>query len=223
MGSILYDFLDDSVLFAERNIENSFRNISDKELFTELQRYREFCLENMSALADEIESTDSNLRVFSGVEELPISLLKQSAFYVEQLVLRDPLFVEARPPHNPSKVFNQYLGLNYNEIDRKKLTSTISMLKQLSPMIAANFIKLFPTSYFFESPEETPIYYSENNYAEGIPEPLLKFFHSKAKVFSLERIDDAYVSHGKLYPCRNISVEIGEPTESMLFQLFETR
>ena len=108
MGSILYDFLDDSFLFAEKNIQNSLCDISDAELSAELQRYRDFCLKTMPVLAGEIESTQSDLRVFSGIEDLPINLLKQSAFYVEQFVLYDPLFAEARPPHSQSKAFSQY-------------------------------------------------------------------------------------------------------------------
>ncbi len=68
MGSKIYDYLTESMLFDDSLIRDEFKNVEEHELKTELRHYREFCLTNMPALEQEVLGNDSNLKLFSGVE-----------------------------------------------------------------------------------------------------------------------------------------------------------
>jgi hypothetical protein len=66
VGSILYDYLTESILFNSENVGNSFANLTDGVLLRELQGYRDFCIRNLPELETEATSAGSLLRVFSG-------------------------------------------------------------------------------------------------------------------------------------------------------------
>lgn len=192
MGSKVFDFLSDSFLFDDANINNQFGSTSEREILNELKRYREFCLSNAVELEQEVSSNTSNLKLFSGVKLVHPSLLKQSAFYVEQHILYDPLFelTSWKPPHE-DKVRSAYAALlggkaTSSSFNKMKLAKMVAYLKALTPMVAAGYVKLFPTSYFFEPPEKFPLKYSENGFADAVPQPLLKFFHDNAIVESIK-------------------------------------
>jgi hypothetical protein len=223
MGSILYDFLDESVLFDEKSLSSDFSEMTDKDLSAELQHYREFCLKNIKVLTDSVGKNQSELKIFTGTQTPSLDLLKQSALYVEQFVICDPIFLAHRPRNEVSENMSQYLGGNEDGLDRHSLVESILKMKALAPMVAADFVKLLPTSYFFETPKEIPFYYSDQNYTEAIPPELIGFFHKSAKVQSFERLKDGMIETGKLYPCRNIGVQFenGTMDEMMLFQLFD--
>src|SRR5690349_14303241 len=92
MGSKTYDFLTDSFLFDSSLVDEQFSSVNETDINRELQRYREFCLSIVPDLYAEISSDPSSLKVFSGTKRVRLDLLKQSAFYIHQHVLYDPLF-----------------------------------------------------------------------------------------------------------------------------------
>jgi hypothetical protein len=196
MGSKTYDFLTDSFLFDESLIGEHFQSVSDSEILKELQSYRQFCLSVTSELQQEILGTNSNLKIFSGVKQVDIKLLKQSAFYAHQHVISDPLFPLTETRTENSRVFSKFLGLEDSTLDKTELARILSYLKELTPMVAANYVKLLPTSYFFEAPEEIPFTYSETGFSERVPESLLRFFHDNAIVWSGKKDDKGIVFDG---------------------------
>ena len=92
MGSRVYDFLSESFLFDDSLLSEEFSDVTEAEILRELVRYREFCLSAAAELEQEASSNTSNLKLFSGIRRVGPRLLKQSAFYVEQHILYDPLF-----------------------------------------------------------------------------------------------------------------------------------
>lgn len=92
MGSITYGFLADSILFHEKNLKNSFKDIPVDRLEKEIQEYRNFCIKNFDDLINEIKGRDSFLKVFSHQGETPLNLLKQTALYIDQFIIPDPIF-----------------------------------------------------------------------------------------------------------------------------------
>ena len=54
MGSIAYDFLTESFLFKENEIVDEFKSFTTDEIASELRRYREHTLRNLSSLRSEI-------------------------------------------------------------------------------------------------------------------------------------------------------------------------
>lgn len=211
MGSRTFDFLTESFLFDDSLIRDQFREIPEGEIVTELKRYRQFCL----SVAPEIEaeiltSPRSNLRLFSGIKHVDLDLLKQATFYVHQHILYDPLFElthEMNPEERPTTgTFNNFLGFSKHSLNRKRLANVVAYLQALRPMVAANYVKLLPTSYFFEPPKEIPLTYSETGFQERVPEPLRQFFHDGAIVESVKEVDGAMIIDGSLEIGRGIHI-----------------
>lgn len=73
-------------------------------------------------------------------------------------------------------------------------------------MVAANYVKLLPTSYFFEPPKEIPLTYSETGFQERVPEALRQFFHDGAIVESVKEVDGAMIIDGSLEIGRGIHI-----------------
>ena len=63
MASI-YDFLNSSILFDTSLQEERYKNVSDKRLLAELEKYRTFCLENLEELAADAKGPAHTLRMF---------------------------------------------------------------------------------------------------------------------------------------------------------------
>jgi hypothetical protein len=212
MGSKVFDFLSDSFLFDDARIRDQFASTPEDEILKELRRYREFCLSAAAELEQEASSNPSSLKLFSGGKNLNPRLLKQSAFYVEQHILYDPLFelTSWRPPHKDKvrSAYKAFLGgrLPDSSFDKEKLAKTVARLKGLTPMVAANYVKLLPTSYFFEPPEKFPLKYSDNGFADAVPQSLLKFFHKNAVVESMKTVDGAIIIDGSFELGRGIHV-----------------
>lgn len=210
MGSKVYDFLTESILFDDSLIREEFRTVPDSELLNELQRYRQFCLSVAHELEEDALSNTSKLKVFSGIKHVNLNLLKQSAFYVQQHVLYDPLFTLTAIPTAQSKTLSKFLGLNEPALDKAEIARTLNYLKALTPMVATNYVKLLPTSYFFESPEEVPFTYSESGFADRVPSSLLSFFHDRAIVETGTKSDKGIVFDGTFGLGRNIHVRFRE-------------
>ncbi len=226
MGTRTYDFLADSFLFDDKVLDDGFSTISDKDLCVELERYRSFVLDNVEALLSETQSLDGRIRLFSGHQLKPtVEILKQSALYIDCYLLDDPLFALTRKQHPNEQVLNKYLGFPArSEINKVELTSVARSLKLMTPMVAANYVKLLPVSYLFEPPQETPIYYSENQYATGLPPAILKFFQENTVATSLTKTEHGYLVEDTLFPCRAIHISYkgeAETNVGRVEQLFQ--
>jgi hypothetical protein len=225
MGSVTYDFLADSLFFHQDSLDNVFKNESPKRLEKELQKYREHCLKNNNELIKEIQDTKFLLKVFSSIEETSIDLLKQTALYIDQFIVSDPLFKMTELPSNISKASTKYLGYQEHSLDKYSLAKASSFLKNITPMVASDFVKIYPLSYHFEAPVEIKIN-SPNDYFNNIlPKEILDFFKENALVKSLIKIsgEDGWRVEDTLYPCRGIVIDFKDSDfkSSMIYHLFE--
>jgi hypothetical protein len=59
----------------------------------------------------------------------------------------------------------------------------VRYLKALTTMVAADYVKVFPTNRFFEPLQQIPFTYSRTGFVERVPRELVEFFHSNAVVF----------------------------------------
>ncbi len=223
MGSILFDFLTESVLFDPANLEDQYVGLSDSEIAGVLQRYREFCLSHREELLAEAVGTESGFHVFPGTHSVHLNLLKQSALYVERYVLSDPLFplTEQEKPYD--RAMRSYLGHEGpHRPDRARLAKAITQLKNLTPMIAANYVKCLPVSYLFESSEHLPVYYSETRFSDVLPADLLSFFRQHQRVHALRRDKNGWIGDPSAGVSRAIAIEFGDDfSAGMIYQLFE--
>ena len=149
MGSILFDFLTESLLFNPVHVDEQFRTVAEEDLAKELANYREFCPAHLLELQGEASSPSSILRVYAGEHRTSIATLKRSAFYVEQYVLPDPLFPLTRPSTAFSEAFKESLSIPAKGIDREALAEAVKYLRDLTAMVASNYVKFLPVSYLF--------------------------------------------------------------------------
>jgi hypothetical protein len=206
MGSKLFDFLSESFLFDGSLINDQFNSVSEGEILKELERYREFCLSSAAELEHEALSNPSNLKLFSGIRRVPPGLLKQSAFYVEQHILYDPLFELTHRMDNNDQALDALFGLKREPFDKSRLSQVASYLKSLTPMVVANYVKLLPTSYFFEPPDQIPFRHSATGFADVLPEPLMRFFQDNAIVESIKVVDGKMTIDGSFELGRDIHI-----------------
>ena len=82
----------ESFLFADDLVEDKFQGVTEDEIKKELRAYREYCISHLSEIENEAIEEGSLLKVFSGSSRIEPTLLKQSAFYVDQHIIQDPLF-----------------------------------------------------------------------------------------------------------------------------------
>ncbi len=125
-----------------------------------------------------------------------------------------------------TKVTSQFLGYNSdNSINKSKLTSAATFLKSITPMVAGNYVKIFPLSYHFEAPKNIPINLPKDYYKEILPKEVLYFFWENSSVRSLEKTPSGgwQVVEDKLYPCRGIVVDFKDTnfSKSLIYHLFE--
>lgn len=225
MGSVTFDFLTDSFLFKDALIQDEFRQIPEHEIIKELNSYREFCFSNILELENEVLINESNLKVVSEVEMPDLKLLKQSAFYVEQYVINDPIFSLGYKSNDFTKAMKSYLGLNREPINRSELAKVAKYVKALTPMVAANYVKFLPINHFLEPPEKLPILHSENLFSDVLPKPLIDFFIDNVIINSVERLPERpeLIKLNDLQPCREIMFQFKNHMDrSYFYQLFQT-
>lgn len=219
MGSRTYDFLADSFLFHDRLVSSAYASLTERELAKELQRYRDFCLANRDALISEVLAYDSSLRVFSGLDRVRLSMLKRCALYVHQYIIDDPLIPLSAEKGEFTEAIIKLKRLKSESLDRQDLAARVRFLKELTPMVSADFVKLLPISYAFEPPKELPFLYSETGFSDALPRALMEIFSANAKVRSVK----GNLIMSKLYPCRDISVTFHDCPHCMGYTLFENR
>ncbi|MBD1945260.1 hypothetical protein H6F50_23395 [Coleofasciculus sp. FACHB-712] len=216
MGSRAFDFLAESFLFDNVLIQDKFRTISEQEILNELSKYREFCLSNQRELEEEVLANQSSFKVVSGIEIPDLMLLKQSAFYIEQYIISDPIFALTYKENSLTIATKTYYGMNEELVDKVKLAEVAAYMKSLTPMVVADYVKFFPISYFFETPEQLPILYSNNGFDDVLPEQIINFFKENAIINSLDRLPNnpRLIKFKELQPCREIAIQFREHLNS---------
>jgi len=210
MGTVIFDFLVDSFLFKDSLFKSRYKNIPDKEILNELSKYRQFCIKYLGKVQQEIKENDS-LRIFSGMEMPTIALLKQSAFYVGQYIIDDPIFKLTSPSRDVDKVVNEFLKIENQDLDRERLSNAVFYMKNLTPMVMANYVKFLPVSYLFEPSEGIPILASDCGFSDSLPEPLIEFFTKNAIIGSVDIVGSSrnsrHINLKAPKPCREIMIQ----------------
>ena len=210
MGTIVFDFLVDSFLFKTSLIESRYKNIPDKVILNELLSYRQFCIDNLGKVQQEVKENDS-LRIFSGMEMPTTALLKQSAFYIGQYIIDDPIFKLTYPSRDVDKAVNEFLKVETQTIDRDRLSNAAFYMKNLTPMVMANYVKFLPVSYLFEPSEEIPILTSDCGFSDSLPESLINFFTKNAIIKSVDIVGSnrtsRFINLKSPKPCREIMIQ----------------
>ena len=226
MGSITFGFLSESFLFNDEAQEDGFASFSDADLRKELDQYRLHVLSEMQPLKEEIGATARPLKFLAERGPFTTRRLMQSALYMDQIVLPDPLFsLTKRQSHN-TRVMNRFHNMpSGDEVDRTDLTEAVSTMKRLTPMVVADYVKFFPLSYYSETNNDTPILYSETGFADVLPSEVLDQYRKHADVRSLRKTEHGLAVTESLRIGRRIAVGFRGhyDEEVMLFELFRNK
>ena len=211
MGTRSFDFLTESLLFHHDYLDNCFENVAESTLRKTLEDYRNFCDRNVTTLRNELAKT--NLTVFSGLgRSAGVQSIAQSAFYLDQYILDDPLYRLSIPERPMNSIMNEQIGMSQQGDIRKAVSKAAQHMKRHSPFVAANYVKFLPLT----QPQEPtiPIQYSETFFSDVLPETLLQFFYERAQVRALGPVSEGFcVIDEPLRPTRRISVTFGDEYE----------
>lgn len=183
-------FLLESFLYSNECVESAYSKYLDSQIVSELQRYREFVLENAEDIQNEIKQTHEKLNVsIESFNSLPTEeTYKQLVLYMDQVVIPDPLFELTETKNAFSDVVGEYMGLQKTPcIEREKLIDVIDYIKCIVPLIEGGFVVMLPISLIHEAPKELAVNYSPTSFSNVIPAPVLAFYRSIAKVYNLEK------------------------------------
>lgn len=185
MGSITYDFLNNSFLFHQASIENKFAKYTNKQVEDEIERYLEFVTDNSDTIEKEIGEIDSDLKIFSSTKNHPINFLSQTVFYLDQFIIQDPLINHSVNQTLESKEIGQHVGYIQSEIEKSDVAKTCSYLKKITPLIAANQVKLFPISDYVRSKWSGQLHYAAKQYKGILPKEIEEFYWKNVKLKNL--------------------------------------
>jgi len=77
MGTKLFDFLDNTILFDDAALASEFEAVDDPRLRDELSRYREFVDGNLDDLRGEIDSASGGLKLLADGGRISLDLLSR--------------------------------------------------------------------------------------------------------------------------------------------------
>ncbi len=196
MSHINYDFLTESFLFNDKNIQNGFKDYSDNQIRSELSKYREYILSNMDSIRSEIVLDNRKIKVtIESFDSRPSEdYLKQLVLYIDCVLIADPLFELTENKSDASEVISEYMGMKkHKEIDIATLCEALKYMKNSTPFIVCDFVKFIPTSLIHETPSDIPIVYDGNGFRESLPEHLMALIKHKLDVRNIIRGDDGLI------------------------------
>jgi len=189
MCKIIYNFLSESIFFNDDSIGSDFSNESEERLQDELSKYRNYCIENIEEIAKEITDNSSILRVFSSTNKTSLDLLKQTALYINQFIIADPIFPFTEPKKEITDHASKAFGYRVSQFDKVALANSCKFLRTITSMVAGDYVKIFPISYYHER-STIPFHIPQNLANDILPSPILDFFKENAVVSSLKKMDD---------------------------------
>ena len=225
MSYVSLSFLSDSILLNRAAQENSFSDLTDRELANELSTYREHVLARLGELHQEVSAREHRLGAYFGTSlraKPKIRQLVRAGLYFDQLVIDDPLFPHGREPMSGSDAFARLAGYDAEGLNRRGLVAGARLITTLQPLMSGGLLKLVPASIQHEPPHELGISYSPTLFAERVPAPLLRWFQDRAEVLPMRRRDGGgwEARRGdELEPCRAIMVRLRGFDGAMTYHL----
>ena len=197
MATRLLEFISESFLFDDSALKNRYASFGEVELLKELENYRVLQLSDALANEKAVRANTSNLKLFNGSTHSIFSLLKQSALYLDEVVIADPVFPHTHKWSQNAKTMNDFVGApGSGAINREKLAESAHYLKQLTPMIQAAFVCVLPITALFEPPKVIPYRASLNGFSDVLPESLLNFFRDRSIVDSIRKTPEGMIIDG---------------------------
>lgn len=197
-----FDYLcHESILFDDKHLKEEYKSIEEIRLRRELETYRKYGLSDYSTTYENSERTSSSsIKIFTSEHLVSPDLLKQTALYMEQAIIPDPLFPETYEGNQIQQDYNRSLGLEPTGINRQRVAEAIRYIKDICPMLEVNYVQMLPMSHLEEPPENISIGYSPTLYIETVPDALREYFFNHMTIKSLKNIGTDLVCWDELIP-----------------------
>ena len=185
MSHINFDFLTESFLFNEKELENVFNKYSDEQIRMELNKYREYILSKMNQIREEVTLDRHRINItIESFENRPSEdYLKKLVLYIDCVLIADPLFEMTEMPTESTEAMSKFIGMQPNDkLDRKSLIEVLLYMKESTAFVVTNFLKFIPISILHEAPKEVPIRYDKNGFKDSLPDHVMKIIKEKLDV-----------------------------------------
>lgn len=207
MGSIIYSHLNNSLLLDKSLIVDHFKGVSDAALHLALKQYRDFCIANFDELLQEVSPEAGKLRLFMG-EHADEAVLKQGAFYLDSVIVTDPLFKLTRPDHEVTSAWIKAFDMpSPKRLDRNEVAQAARTLLSCRSLVACGYVRFFPTSIENEAPAELPIYAPSDGFESTLPPHLLARYKEAANIRSVVASQEGLLVQPSLELCRRIHID----------------
>jgi hypothetical protein len=138
------------------------------------------------------------------------------------MVLPDPLFELSRQRSGQARTLDRFLNMRQKEdFDRAALTKAAAFMVRAAPLVAADYIKFFPTSYCFEPPVQLPVRGPEATFRQSLPEEVRRVYEDSAVIRSMERTESGWRVGDTLERGRGISIAFDREGHFYGYHLFE--
>ncbi|MDT7517002.1 hypothetical protein [Rhodoferax mekongensis] len=217
MGSIIYDHLNNSLLLDASLIASQFQGVAESELRQALQQYRNFCISHFDQLLEEVSPETGKLRLYIG-DFADQRLLKQGAFYLDTVIMSDPLFKLTEPQHKITSVWSEAMGVPHpHELNRVEVTQAARILHSYRSLVASGYVRFFPTSLENEAPTELPFYAPSDGFENILPPHLLALYKDSANVKSVVSTPKGLLIQRHLEIGRRIHVDFDGKDSGLTF------
>ena len=188
MSRKCFDFICSSFLGDKNSLSSCFSRYNDDEIRNELKKYRQYVLTNIEEIYGEINNDKDSLNIsLDSSEQLPTEdVYRQLLLYMDQVIIPDPLFQYTEEHTQITKASACLLGLTPSDrINKEDLCNAIKYVFEIEALIISGIVVMAPVSLFHEQPQKIPIRYSPSAFADVIPEAILEYYRSIAKVYNL--------------------------------------
>ncbi len=217
MSKIIYDFLKNSFLYDDRFIENKYSLVTDTEIENEFTKYRDYILKNINKLYEKITLYANQIKIFNVDKLVDFKKIRQMFFYLDQVIISDPLFKLCTPSKLNQDVFSEYLGITKdNSLNREELIRVINNFKDAETLVEATFLKFFPTSYFFEPKSDIPLLHSETQFSDVLPKNIMDLYSENADLRTFKK-NGPYLTINKNFE-RDRTLEVLFKGDDTIFQ-----
>ncbi|SIO00237.1 hypothetical protein [Chitinophaga niabensis] len=134
MGSILYDFLAESIFFHEKSMANNFKNESASRIEEEMDKYSNYTDRFAKEIIEDVNKETSLLKIYNSTNKRYLDTITQTALFLDQYIIHDPI-----------SEFLFRIEYSWGSPDSKSvLADACRFMKHITPMVAANFVKPVP-------------------------------------------------------------------------------
>lgn len=218
MGSVIYDFLNESFFFDENHVEDNFSRITDDDLRKELSRYRSHIEANYATIYEEATSSGSQLAIVAPDEFFSLAKLAQTALYMDRVVLRDPLLPYTKEPSAVRENLGMFVGFPENwDLDRPRIAGAARFMKSIRLAVAVNYVCFVPDDKDLHPINHFPLYTSSDQFASLVPEQLRDIYRQNVVVRSVDRNDDRARLVDLVPGCSEIAIQFGGNEERQFY------